>query len=53
MLALSGRGEPVDLVTLAEEVKTEKILEAVGGIPYLTTLANIVPTAANVTYYAK
>lgn len=53
MLALSGRGEPVDLVTLAEELKQKKILEAVGGIPYLTTLANIVPTAANVTYYAK
>lgn len=53
MLALSERGEPVDLITLSEELEQQNLLETVGGISYLTTLANIVPTAANVSYYAR
>jgi len=53
MLALFERGEPVDLITLAEELNQTGVLETVGGIAYLTTLANIVPTAANVDYYIK
>ncbi|MGI6658722.1 MAG: replicative DNA helicase [Dethiobacteraceae bacterium] len=53
MLALAERNEPVDLITLAEELEQQKQLEAIGGLPYLTTLANLVPTAANIGYYAK
>ncbi|EEG76946.1 replicative DNA helicase [Dethiobacter alkaliphilus] len=53
MLDLSERGEPVDLVTLAEELSQQNQLDNIGGMPYLTTLANIVPTAANVGYYAR
>ena len=53
MIDLSERGEPVDLVTLAEELRQHNQLENIGGMPYLTTLASIVPTAANVGYYAK
>ena len=53
MLALSERGEPVDLITLSAELEQQNLLESVGGIGYLTTLANIVPTAANVSYYAR
>jgi replicative DNA helicase len=50
---LSDRDEPVDLVTLAEELRTRSVLEAVGGMSALTGLANAVPTAANVAYYAR
>lgn len=50
---LAGKGEPVDLVTLAAELQKKKLLEEIGGIPYLTELAGSVPTAANVEYYAK
>lgn len=53
MVALSERGEPVDLVTLVEELRGESQLEAIGGIGYLTSLANTVPTSANVGYYAR
>ncbi len=53
MLALADKGEPVDLVTLVEELRLRSQLEAIGGLSYLTTLANIVPTAANVAHYAR
>lgn len=53
MLILSDKGQPIDLVTITEELNVKNELEDVGGISYLTELANTVPTAANVVYYAK
>lgn len=53
MIALSDKGQPIDVVTVTEELSAKKELENVGGISYLTELANAVPTAANVVYYAK
>lgn len=53
ILALYERGEAVDLVTLTEELRRQGSLEEVGGASYLATLANLVPTAANVEYYAR
>lgn len=53
IVALSEKGEPVDLVTLADELKSRRLLEEVGGTAFLVSLANAVPTAANVAYYAK
>lgn len=50
---LANRGEPIDIITVSEELKQRSMLEKVGGIPYLTALANSVPTAANIEYYAK
>ena len=50
---LHGRNEPVDLVTVTEELKKENRLEDVGDISYLTMLANVAPTAANVKYHAR
>jgi replicative DNA helicase len=50
---LSNKGEPVDIITVSEELKQRGMLEKVGGIAYLTSLANAVPTAANVEHYAK
>jgi replicative DNA helicase len=42
-----------DLVTLAEKLRQKGKLEAVGGMDYLAQLVNVVPTAANVEYYAR
>ncbi|MGQ9472993.1 MAG: replicative DNA helicase [Candidatus Caldatribacteriaceae bacterium] len=42
-----------DLVTLAEKLRQKGRLEAVGGMDYLAQLVNVVPTAANVEYYAR
>ncbi|MDK2896185.1 MAG: replicative helicase [Candidatus Atribacteria bacterium] len=42
-----------DLVTLAERLKQKDLLAKVGGMDYLALLVNVVPTAANVEYYAR
>ena len=53
MLDLYNRNEAVDMMTVIELLKREDNLEKVGGIAYVTSLANSVPTAANVHYHAK
>jgi len=53
ILSMYDRGEPIDLVTVTEQLRRRGSLEQVGGIPYITTLAGVVPTAANVEYYAR
>jgi len=53
ILSLSEKGEPVDLVTLSEELQRNQCLEDIGGRSYLVTLANSVPTAANVQYHSQ
>lgn len=53
MLDLSDKGNAIDVVTVTEELSVRKELEDVGGLSYLMELANAVPTAANVSYYAK
>ncbi|MBI2252161.1 MAG: replicative DNA helicase [Armatimonadetes bacterium] len=50
---LYEKGEPIDLITLSEELKRINKLEEIGGASYLTTLINVVPTSANVEYYSK
>jgi replicative DNA helicase len=47
-----GRGEPVDAVTVANELTVRGTLSKVGGAAYLHTLISSVPTAANAGYYA-
>jgi len=46
-------GEPIDIVTLAEQLDRQKRLTDVGGVQYLSRLAASVPTAENVEYYAE
>ncbi|QQE74434.1 replicative DNA helicase [Brevibacillus composti] len=53
MQDLYDKGEPVDLVTVTAELQDHKLLDEVGGVPYLTEIASSVPTAANIEYYAK
>lgn len=53
MWDLAERSEPVDLVTLSDTLRTRHQLDQVGGVSYLATLADIVPTTANVEYYAR
>jgi len=45
--------EPIDLVTLANKLKSKRDLKKIGGEAYLTELAERVPTAANAASYAK
>ena len=50
---LTERDEPIDFITVQNELKNRDRLDSVGGIAYLTALFDTVPTAANVEYYAK
>ena len=52
MIKLSNKSEPIDLITLTEELKKQGHLDDVGGISYITSLSTIVPTTSNVKYYA-
>ena len=53
MLALHGQREPIDLVTLGDELRRRDRLEAVGGPAYLTSLMNAVPTAVHAEHYGR
>ena len=53
MLDLSNRNQAVDNLTVIEQLNKTNQLEKVGGIAFVTALANTVPTAANVVFYAK
>jgi replicative DNA helicase len=53
IVALDDRKEPVDIITLTNELKRTNDLETVGGASGLTALIDRVPTAANVEYYAQ
>ncbi len=53
MARMADRLEAVDLVTLSEALRADGHLDKIGGAAELARLANLVPTAANVEYYAK
>ncbi|MBC7216813.1 MAG: replicative DNA helicase [Candidatus Caldatribacterium sp.] len=53
MVELFEEDKVCDLVTLAEKLRQKGKLESVGGMEYLAQLVNVVPTAANIEYYAR
>jgi replicative DNA helicase len=53
MVTLTDRNEPVDLVTLKDELTRSGELDEVGGPAYISALTDGVPRSANVEYYAK
>jgi replicative DNA helicase len=53
MLVLNNRNEPVDIITLSEELKRRGTIEAVGGITYLANLSGSIATTANAKYYCN
>ena len=53
MLALAERDQPVDLITLEEELRSRSQIDNVGGFTYLRNLMDAPATAANVEHYAR
>lgn len=53
MMDLNDANEAIDVVTITDDLEAKGQLEDIGGPPYLAELVSTVPTAANVTYYAK
>jgi replicative DNA helicase len=50
---LLDQGEPCDVVTLSEWLENQRKLDDVGGLAYLSVLANDTPSAANIRAYAQ
>lgn len=50
---LSEHGKPVDVITVAESLESNAELEKAGGLSYLGSLAQNVPSAANIRRYAE
>ncbi|MDB5042209.1 MAG: primary replicative helicase [Candidatus Eremiobacteraeota bacterium] len=53
LLGLYKRGAPLDKVALAGELKLRGMLDKIGGMAYVNSLMDAVPTAASAEYYAR
>ena len=53
MLEIYNKNEAVDMITVTDILRRDNKLEDVGSIAYITSLANVVLTAANVKYHAE
>ncbi len=51
--SLSENGSAIDLTTVTAELDKRKELKQVGGVEYLSEIASLVPSAANVDEYIK
>jgi replicative DNA helicase len=53
MQILQENAQPLDVITLSEELHRHDQLERVGGLAYLVEMANNTPSAANIVAYAR
>ena len=53
IMSIYGKGEPIDIITLKDELTSMGKLEAVGGLEYLASLPEKVPTTSNASKYVK
>ncbi len=53
MSSLQSRAQPIDRITVKDELTAQGAFESVGGDEFIDLLDKIVPTAANLAYYAK
>ena len=51
LVEMYDRKEAIDLITVQQRLQDRNQLEAVGGLTYLSSLMDAVPSAANLTYY--
>jgi replicative DNA helicase len=53
MLELYEKNEPIDLITLTEQLSRKEQIEEIGGASYLSSIVSMVPTSANARYHSK
>jgi replicative DNA helicase len=53
LLDLYNRQVPIDISVLAEELKTARLLDQVGGYAFLTQVSGRIPTTAQATYFIE
>ncbi len=51
LVEMYDRREAIDLITVQQRLKDKGLLEQIGGIAYLSSLQDAVPSAANLSYY--
>ncbi|HXS69160.1 MAG TPA: DnaB-like helicase N-terminal domain-containing protein, partial [Candidatus Polarisedimenticolia bacterium] len=51
LIEMYEKREGIDVMMLQQRLKDKQLLEQVGGIAYLSTLPDVVPSAANLSYY--
>ncbi len=53
IIELYQKGQPVTLEVLAEELNTRRLLEQIGGFPYLMQVTGKIPTTAHAGYFIE
>ncbi|HKZ57677.1 MAG TPA: replicative DNA helicase [Thermodesulfovibrionales bacterium] len=53
MTELLEKNEPIDIITLSDHLRKKDNLDAIGWTQYLTSLASMIPTSANVRFHSK
>ncbi|UCF87636.1 MAG: replicative DNA helicase [Nitrospiraceae bacterium] len=53
MRELYDKNEPIDLITLTDQIRRKDQLEEIGGASYLSSIVSQIPTSANIRYHSK
>lgn len=53
MCDLSEKNEAIDLITMTELLKKNNEIESIGGVSYMASLVNVVPTSSNIRYHSR
>ncbi len=53
MLALYEKSDPLDVLSISNELEEQNKIDAIGGASYLASLVSGIASASNITYYAK
>lgn len=53
IVQMRAAGAPIDLITLCEHLTKQGLLDTIGGAAYLSSLVDLVPSAANASYYLE
>ncbi|MEK7604104.1 MAG: DnaB-like helicase N-terminal domain-containing protein, partial [Patescibacteria group bacterium] len=53
VFALFERKEPIDILSISNKLQEMKVSDETGGISYISSLADSVPTSAHINSYAK
>ncbi len=53
MLALYEKSDPLDVLSISNELEEQNKIDEIGGASYLASLVSGVASASNITYYAK
>ena len=53
MAEMFDKREAIDVITLYQRLRDRKLLDEVGGVTYVSSLPDVVPSAANLSYYLE